>query len=126
MTMKRLAALLVAPAAVAALVVPAGASTPTTWVHQTLPCATGHKSASLVQKWQGDHAVKTWVDNPCRAQWLYLAWDISSSRLNVVDVAPRHHAQIGGSVTPDSFELHVAKTCSFGDVFVSQVGAKQC
>jgi hypothetical protein len=123
---KALTAFALAAATVAALAVPAGASTSTTWTHQKLPCATGTRSASLVQKWQGPSAVKTWVDNPCRGQWLWVNWCGSSSRCNAVDVAPKHHAQIGGSDTPDDVALQPAKTCDFGDVVVQQIGARNC
>jgi hypothetical protein len=120
------AALFIAAATVATLAVPAGAAVRTTWKHQALPCARGHKSATLVQKWQGDSALKTWVDNPCRGQWLFVMWCGSSSRCNGIDVAPEQHGQLGGSDTPDTFELDAKETCSFGDVIVSRHGPGHC
>ncbi|MDQ1501666.1 MAG: hypothetical protein QOI86_5006 [Actinomycetota bacterium] len=121
-----LVALLLSAATVAALAVPAGASPRATWTHQTLPCATGHKSAKLTQKWQGIDVVKGWVDNPCSGQWLFVMWCPSSSGCSAVDVAPKHHGQGAGQTSFDALELRAAKTCSFGDVGVSQVGAKYC
>jgi hypothetical protein len=54
---RALASLLVAPAAIAALAVPAGASTAGIhWTKVKLPCRTGHKTATWVEKWSGNSA----------------------------------------------------------------------
>src|SRR5689334_19402621 len=68
--MKRpLAALFLVLAAVAALAVPAGASTRTTWTHQTLRCQ-GGRHATITYKMQGGAIVDSWADNGCRHQYL--------------------------------------------------------
>jgi hypothetical protein len=51
MTVRSVAAPLIAAASLVALVLPAGAATPkVTWEHQTLPCAKGQKSATVTLK----------------------------------------------------------------------------
>jgi hypothetical protein len=53
-------------------------------------------------------------------------WCPSSSGCSALDVAPKHHAQGAAQTSFDTVELHEAKVCSYGDVRVEQVGAKQC
>lgn len=107
---KPLAAAAVALAAVATLAVPAGASTRTTWTHQALPCATGSKSATLVEKWQGDTVVKSWFNNPCAHQWLLLGWCQPGSQSDcfAIDVAPHHKGALRQGVYPT---LHTGASC---------------
>jgi hypothetical protein len=132
-----LAAALLTAAAVAVLVVPAGASSRTTWTHQTLPCSAGHKSATVTLKWvpatQGwlDLGVervvqKGWYDNPCRNQWLLL-WGCqpgSQSDCSAVDVAPHHKGRIDDGV---SATLQDTPSCDDhgGTTFISYVPAKR-
>jgi len=108
------AALLLVPAAVAALAVPAGASTPSkvAWQHWSLPCAGGHKSATLVVKWvrtgpDSTDVQKGWYDNPCSHQWLTVYWVFPDSQSNggTFEVPPRHKGQSAenlyrGELTP--------------------------
>src|SRR5690348_5527467 len=89
--LKQLAALLLAPAAVAALAVPAGASTATTWSHQTLRCQ-GGRTATVTYEWQGGFAVDSWATNTCRHQWLTVSScdpdTFDSPKCFATDVAP--------------------------------------
>jgi hypothetical protein len=138
---KSLAALAVAAATVAALAVPAGAVTPkATWTHQTVPCATGHKAATVTLKWgqhqnyvpmyEGDtgaYIQKGWYDNPCPHQWLLIGscQPGSQSDCEALDVAPKHKGQYvplsGAAVT-----LQSGPTCdNSGVTYVMYVPASR-
>src|SRR5437899_2858210 len=62
---KPLAALLLVPAALAALAVPAGADVPDKPANVTVPC---YKEPGAARVWTVGH--KLAVDNPCAGQWL--------------------------------------------------------
>src|SRR2546421_9214646 len=62
---KPLAALLLSVATVAALAVPAGAATRTTWRHYKTACPSGRNGVIVTEKWQGGEAVQSWVTNTC-------------------------------------------------------------
>ena len=96
---KPLAALALAAATVGTLAIPAGASTPTTWTHQTLRCQ-GGRHAIITCKWQGGSPVDSWVDNRCGHQWVTITScgppsDLEPSCENL-DVWPRSKVHTGG------------------------------
>ena len=116
---KPLAALLVVPAAVAALAVPAGAAVPQKPANQTVPCNddSGH-SARLWRK-PGSLA----ADNPCATQWLDIALGPSygsSAPDTMLELAPGAHfnwskkrdAKWTGSESIDWARLAGGNSCS--------------
>jgi len=122
---------LIAAAALAALAVPAGAATTkpkTTWLHQTLPCATGHKSATVTQKWRGDTLQKSWYTNPCATDWLDFSWcqPDSQSDCSLVQYGPHHKGEIDleywGGLVP------APQTCGGGpeEVYLNGVVVPEC
>jgi len=103
---KPLAALALAAATVGTLAIPAGASTPITWTHQTLHCA-GRKTATITYKWQSGAIVNSWVDNRCGHQYVNLVWcmdnsggDGATTICGQDDVWPKTKANLGG-MNPD-------------------------
>jgi hypothetical protein len=113
---KPLASLLIASAAVAALAVPAGASTSAIWTHQTLTCQ-GGRHATVTYKWQGAVAVDSWVDNRCRHQYLTVVYcdnpDGDSPKCGATDVAPRTKVHLGPLNYRDWAFLAAEPTCGF-------------
>lgn len=110
-----LVALLLSSATIVALAVPAGAASSKDWTVQTLPCATGHKSAVFAYSpthpyWvaspDGDGSGvinpkgwRPWFSNPCKGQWLvFSVWEGDPSPDNTLTIS----AQTGtsGRVTP--------------------------
>jgi len=94
---KTLAALAVAAATVAALAVPAGASTTTIWKHLSLHCA-GNRSATVTFKMQGGQAVDSWVDNRCGRQYVTVTSCASTDRYatcGATDIGPRTKTHLG-------------------------------
>lgn len=89
---KPLATLLLVPAAVAALAVPAGAAVPDKPADRTVPCPDGPGAARIWSMVKGGRLTKLAADNPCD-QWLpiELGQDGSGDLHGVVDVAPRAH-----------------------------------
>ena len=90
---KALLAVLISTASVAALAVPAGASSKTKsdWTRLVIPCRNGHKSAVIGYSpthpwWLPDpnvdgggvlnpHRWAGWYSNPCKGQWLvFYTW----------------------------------------------------
>jgi len=97
---KPLAALLLVPASLAALAVPAGASTRTTWTHQTLRCA-GRKSATLTYKWRAGTVVDAWADNRCGHQYLGLeSCSPGGDQCGEKDLWPGTKLHLGPIVSP--------------------------
>lgn len=109
---KPLAALALAVAAVATMAVPAGAAPSKDWTVQTLPCATGHKSAvvaySPTHPWWVDDGTGTgsgvanpngwrpWFSNPCPGQWLvFSVWEGDPSRTAPSPSALRPAPRVG-------------------------------
>lgn len=107
---KRLTAAALAAAAVATLAVPAGAASSKNWTVQTIPCATGHKSAVFsyspthpywVASPDGDGSGvvnptgwRPWFKNPCQGQWLVLSlWEGDPSPDSIITMS----AQTGTS-----------------------------
>lgn len=114
--MKKLAALLLAPAAVTALAVPAGASTPTTWTHQTLHCA-GRKTATVTFKMQGGRAVDSWVDNRCGRQYVTVTWcdaAVDYHTCGATDIGPRTKTHLGPLNYGPEASLAWSPTCPDG------------
>jgi len=96
---KCLAAALIAAAVPALLASPAGASSArTTWEHWSQPCATGHKSATLVSKRVDGAVTKVWYNNPCKGQWLGLVRCQPDSQSDCTSdaIAPHHKGSRGG------------------------------
>jgi len=93
-----LAAAVVAASSLVALAVPAGASSPATWTHQTLTCQ-GGRHATATFKWQGDVAVDAWAGNRCRHQYLTFVYCDDpageSPKCGATDVAPNTKAHLG-------------------------------
>jgi hypothetical protein len=122
---KPLAALTFAVAAVATLAVPAGAATTkpkVTWTHQTLPCSTGHKSATFVEKWQDGAVTQSWYTNPCAGEFLWLGGCNGESDCSA-DAAPpktKGHLTYGA----DFAVLVPGPLCSTGTTPVTRLGAK--
>jgi hypothetical protein len=132
---KKPLALLLVPAAVAVLAIPAGASSAATWTHQSIHCATGHKSATVVLKWvpngqtadggEPDTSVqKGWYDNPCPSQWLKLGWCAPDSQSDcyALEVAPHHKGRldVGAYAT-----LLNGPSCEDGTVSATYVPARK-
>ncbi len=120
---KPLAALLLVPASVA-LAVPAGAATsPVTWEHRTLPCATGHKSATVTLKWRYGDVQKSWYTNPC-SQWLLLGWLFPDSQSNggSYDVAPHRKGQTLNGLNLFPSSLSARPDCT-ADAFLPRTPA---
>jgi hypothetical protein len=93
---KPLTAALLTAVAVSLLAVPAEASTPTSWAHGALPCPTGHKSATWVQKWRGDAMVNSWYTNSCRQPLNFVHCQVDSqSDCQTYTLAPGHKGQLG-------------------------------
>lgn len=114
---KPLAALLLVPAAVAALAVPAGASTRTTWTHQTLRCQ-GGRHATWVQKIQGGVAVEGWYNNTCGHQWLTISACSGSGDTETCgakDFPPRTKGTFTFG-TPATAQLATAPSCPDSDI----------
>lgn len=113
--MKRpLAALLLVPAGVLALAVPAGASTRTTWTHQTFRCQ-GGRYATVTYKWQGGVAVETWVDNRCSRQWVNVTWcevGGDSPKCGQADVAPATKTHFAYGNAEENAGLESSPSCA--------------
>ena len=96
--MKKLAALALVPAAVAALAVPAGASSTTTWTHLTVRCQ-GGRYDTVTLKWQAGYAVDGWATNSCRHQYLAVRFcdppDGDSPKCFERDLAPATKGNLG-------------------------------
>jgi len=95
--LKKLAAPLIAAAALASLALPAGASTATTWTHQTLRCA-GSRTATVTFKMQGGRAVDSWVENRCGRQYVTVTSCASTDRYascGATDIGPRTKTHLG-------------------------------
>ena len=93
------AALLLVPAAVAALAVPAGASTRTTWWHHTFPCANGKVATVTLKRPDNSWSSEAWGTNPCAGQWLQLSGcnkTGSSCRTYDVDPGTKGHLTLTG------------------------------
>jgi hypothetical protein len=112
---KPLAALALAGVAVASLAVPAGASTRTTWTHQTLTCQ-GGRHATVTWKWQGGYAVNTWVDNSCRHQYVSVGscdpTDLDSPKCFETDVAPATKRNLGWQNARVDASLNAQPLCA--------------
>ena len=113
---KPLAAVTLAAAAVAVLGVPAGASTATTWTHQTLRCQ-GGRHATVTFKMQDGRAVDSWVDNRCRHQWLTVTYCepdwFDSPKCGATDVNPATKIHLGPLGYRDGAFLTAQPTCGF-------------
>ncbi|MDQ1569108.1 MAG: hypothetical protein QOF96_3988 [Actinomycetota bacterium] len=114
---KPLASLLISAATVAALALPAGAAASKDWTVQTIPCATGHKSAVIGSSpthpyWlrtdpdgggtRNPHAWLSWFKNPCKGQWLgFNVWegDPSEDSNTYWSAAPGTSGRIGGATS---------------------------
>ena len=108
-----LAALLLVPASLAVLVVPAGAGTRTTWTHKTLHCA-GRKSATVTYKWQGGAVVDSWADNRCGHQYVAMTWcqvGGDSPKCGQATVWPKTKAHVGGGNVENSAGLTIGPEC---------------
>jgi hypothetical protein len=115
---KPLTALALAAATVAMLTVPAGATTTkpkVTWSHQTVRCASGHKSATWVQKWQGGQVVNSWADNRCKDQWLVLITCLEGDRCGAHDIAPKTKRHTGPGWDTAGFHLQSFPYCDGGE-----------
>ena len=134
---KPLAAVLVTAAAVATLTVPAGAAQSKDWKVQTLPCATGYKSAVFAYSpthpyWvpspddDGSGVInpkgwRPWFSNPCKGQWLvFSVWEGDPSPDSTLTISSQ--TGTSGRVTPGNGTMTGLMVAHLADAPTCDVG----